>query len=497
MKKLIAMLVMFTLFISNGTALAVNSPSLDFLKQSAIARDVEQSGMLEVTLNEPFGLLELLAEESKELSNHVDIVMLIESLFDSTMYVHSKTKTENNATKRLSETHIKSDVVFKANDNMEGNLKTNYSFWSEFDFSDEENPYFDIIMTHPLAAKYITFGSEVFTQNTQAAPEEFSEFFKAMFSPENILNQNDAVIESMERNALVTGGSKNVRISFADMGLKTFLADAISLALDGADESIIPQPDTDAIKGVLSTVPFFGNEALVMEYTLDSKGRISAEKTVLNVNLNIYDLMLALGEEAPPAESGITREMCKLNFTVESQTNFKYDSVKIEKPALDEKNSVDIFEYEDPYYYEYEYDDEYYDEQYYDDYYSPWFYADVDQNCFSQGELKYAGLRSFFESMGYAVSYDNGIIYAKTDSEYVKYKGLCFTVGSDIVYTDIADVGLYVPIFSKDGMTYISVADCEFLGGVTKDAVTYYFSDKYGYIEFVDNEYLQDGGYEY
>ena len=500
MKKIIAMLVVFVMVLSaSSSAFAVNAPNLDFLKQLALVKDVEENATVKIKLNEPFGLLELMAKESVGISDRIDIKMLMESLCDSTLYVNSKTKSEAGGEKRLTESHIKSDVVFKANSNLEGQLKTNYSFWSEFDVSDKENPYFEMITTHPFASKYITVDSDLLIRNEEATKDDISMLCTALSGGENLMWMNDIAIKSMEKNALITGNSQKVRISFTDMGLKTYFMEVISSVFNGIDERILEDMDTDELTRVMSAVPFFGNEALSIEYTLDSKSRISTEKTVLNVNLNIYDLMLALNQEEPPAESGITRDMCKINFTVETKSDFKYNSVKIEKPMLDENNSVDIFEYEDPYYYEYEdyYDDEYYGDDYdEEDYYYPWIYADIDKNCFANGEIRYVQLRSFLEDMGYEVSCENGIIQAKTDSNGVKYKGLGFIVGSDVAYTDICDIGLYVPLFTKDGVTYISVADCEFLADATRDAVYYYFDSRSGYVEFVDNSYLQERNQE-
>lgn len=490
MKKLISILLMCLMLISNSAVLADKTPSLEFLKHSASIRNVEQNGTVSFKLNEPFGLLELFKEDEnlKGISNHIDVSMLFESLFDSTMSVSSKSELSEDGKKRLTEGHIKSNIGFKANNNLEGDFKTNYSVWSEIDFSDENNPYFGMIMTHPFAAKYITADSNLMFENGAEMPEELLELYKMLLDGQTFANINDAAVKSIEKNALITGDLQKVKIVFNDIGLKMYLVDIVTSVLGVIDKNALEAVDMETIKNTLSKVPIFGNEAMVMEYTLDSNNRISEEKTVLNVDLNIYDLMSSLGTEEQLEEREIARENCRMNFTIESNTSFNYDSVKIEKPVLTEENSIDIFEYEDPYYYYSENNDGNYDDEEYD-YYYPRCYANIDRNCFANGEVKYVQLRSFFEDMGYSICYDNGAITAKSHSKYVKHKEFCFFVDSDIAYTEIQSVKLCIPLLVKDGVSYISVADCENLTNMTKDALYYNFETQYGNLQFYDHEY--------
>ena len=166
MKRIIAMFLVCLMLMPVVCVSADSTPSLDFLKNSASVRNVEETGTLSFKLNEPFGLLELLAKEefAQEVSNYVDIVALFESLFDSTIQVSAKTELSDDGMKGLTEAHIKSDIVLKANDNLEGDVKTNYSVWMDYDFSNEEKPYFDMIMAQPFAAKYITFNGDILSQ---------------------------------------------------------------------------------------------------------------------------------------------------------------------------------------------------------------------------------------------------------------------------------------------------------------------------------------------
>lgn len=485
MKRLISILLASLMLFGSMCICSAETPSLDFLVESVMCDAVEQNGTMSIKLNERFGLLELITEDNTDyVSNYIDVAVLVESLFDTTLYVKSKAQTSNDGKTKKTETHIKSNIPFKANANLEGNVKTNYSVWSEFDFSDEENPYFDFVMTHPFASKYITADSEMLSAENATVSNEMLNVYKTIFDSNNMVALNDKVIASMEKNAVIAGNSKNVKVTFTDLGLKMFIMDVLVAVLEEIDESMLEGYDEEAVETAFKTVPVFGKDALVMEYTLDSKGRISKDKTTLNVDLNIYDLMMALGEEEPPEETGITREVCRLNFTINAETEYNYSSVAIERPELTEENSVDIFEYEDPYYY---------DEPIEDDDYS-WIYSsvsvDIDENCIENNEIKYVCLRDFMDQMGYYVAYENGRIFGETDNPYAKYKALNFSVGGDVAYTDVEDVVLDEPVFVIDGISYISLSDCEKLTGYKSGRYSHYdlFWD-YGYVEFATEEY--------
>ncbi|MBQ2754876.1 MAG: hypothetical protein IJF30_05370 [Clostridia bacterium] len=489
MKRIISMLLVCFMLLPAVCVSAASTPSLDFLKNSASIRSVEETGTVSFKLNEPFGLLELLAKEefAQEVSNYVDIVALFESLFDSTIQVSAKTELSDDGMKGLTEAHIKSNIVLKANDNLEGDVKTNYSVWMDYDFSNEEKPYFDMIMAQPFAAKYITFNSDLLSQEGVDIAALIAELYKTALDKDNIAKLNDDAIESVKKNATVTGNSRRVKIVFDDIGLKMYIADVMISALNQADASLLESIDLDEIKQALATVPVFGNEAMVMECTLDTKGRIEKEKAILNVDFNIYDLMTALGEQ-PDEESGLTRENCKLNFTAEAQSEYNYNFVKVEKPVLTEENSIDILKYGDPNYYD-EPEDNYVEPE---TYYSPWVYADIDNNCFAGNDAKYVKLRSFFEGIGYSVSYDNGTIKVETDSADAKHKTLSFVVNSDTVNAENNNVKMVAPVFEKDGASYISVADCEKLTYLKKESLYYHYESEYGYLEFYDYSYFNE-----
>lgn len=489
MKKIISLVLLLTLILCNTMVQAAETPSLRFLKTDLSNAEFEQNTVLSLKLNESFLLLDELAksEDAKSTTNYVDVVKFFESLFDSTINITEKVETTNGGKTKSTESHIKSDVSIAINNNLEGNFKINNSVWSEIDLSDENQLSFDVIMTHPFAAKYITVDSELLEKNG-AYDDEIWEVYKMLFDAEKLAELDEKVIESIKNNATVTGNSRKVVIKFNDIGLKLYIADVMSMLFP---EEIFEELDMDVAKDVLAQIPVFGKEALTMQYTLDTKGRVTKEQITLNVNCNIYDFMVALAGDVPSEETGIVREKCQLNFTITSESNFKYGSVTIKRPELTEENSIDIFEFEDPYYYDTPVEDEYY----YDDDY--WMYSsvyvDIDQNCIVDNKIEFVCLRNLMEEMGYSVFYEDGKIFGKTDNPYTTYNSLLFTVGGNDVSTDIVNVQLDVPIFVIDGVSYISVKDCIKLTGYMDGKYSSYdFFSNYGYMEFVTLEYYND-----
>ncbi len=492
MKKVISLVLLCAMLLSGAMVQAAEAPSLDFMATSLADKNyanMEQSGTISYKLNEPFLILDELAksEDFKEISNYIDVVALFESIFDSKMSVTAKSKITNGGKMISAYTNVKSNLPFKINDNLEGDVRMNESVWMDLDLSNEDKPSFDFIMTYPQAAKYVTADSDLYIQNGLPEMEEFLKIYSQILNSEKVEELNIALIEAIYDRATVTGNSKKVTIKFTDLGLKLYIADVFAIILNEIDESLLEDVDTGVMEDVLAQVPVFGNDALVLKYSLDSKGRMTKQEMEVNVDFNIYDFVVALGGEA----EGIDKEGSNLNFTITAETSVKYNTVTINKPELTEENSVDFFEFVDPYYYDTPVEDEYY----YDDNY--WMYSsvyvDIDKNCIVNNELKYVCLRDLMEEMGYSVFYENGKIFGETENPYTTYKALLFTIGGDTASTDIHDVQLDVPILVIDGVSYISVSDCKKLTGYMDVEYSHYnFFTDYGYMEFVSSEYYNE-----
>ena len=485
MKKIISVLLLCTLLFSFTMVQAAEAPSLDFLLHDISDKaysDVQQSGTINVKLNEPLLIFDVIEEyDLYSAYDEIDLKAFVERFFDSVITFSAKTKVTENGKKISTESHIKSDIPFKVNENLEGDFNANQSAWMDVDLSDEENPRFDMIQYGYNSTKYITASSELFEENGDDSYSDFVQLYTAAINASSSDEINEKIIESMSRNATITGNSSKVKIHFDDAGLKMCILELLEILISEVDESAAE--DMDEAKMAMAMVKIFDDDALILEYNLDRKGRISKSKIELNINVNIYDIFTMFEVE----EIGLTKENSNINFTVTAQTDIKYDTVTIKKPVLTEENSIDIFEYEYPYYY----DDEYYDDYEYDE---NWIYediyVDIDKNCIENNEIKYVCLRNLMDELGYSIYYEDGKIFGETENPYTIYKALLFTVGGDTVSTDIHDVALEIPIFVVDGVSYISVSDLKRLTGyIDVEYSSYDFFSGTGYIEFVTAEY--------
>ena len=488
MKKFLSVVLLFVMMLGCTVVEAAKSPSLGFLMfdiSDSNYSNISQTGTVKFKLNKPLSILEL-AEEEMYLSYDapLDVLTFVDSLCDTELAFSSKTKITDNGKKISSENHTKADVPFKANENLEGYIKANQSVWTDYDLSDSENYRFDSIQYGYNSTKYLTSSSELFEDTDLPFADVYDMVMELMTSQE----VNKKLVDSISKNATVTGNSSNVKIHFDDMGLKMYILDILEIAFsESGNNELLDDADLEEIKAAFAMFKIFDDDALVMEYTLDKKGRISKSETELNVNLNVYNIIAMIGEDTGP----LTKENSNIDFTISAKTDIKYNAVTIEKPELTEENSIDYITYRYPYY---DYED-YEDYEYYEDYY--WMYSrvypDIDSNCIVDGEIRYVCLRSIMEEMGYTVFYENGNIYGETENPYTKYKSLLLTVGGEIASTDIQDVNLDVPVFVKDGVAYISVSDCEKLTGYRNiEESSYDFFNNYGYITFVTEAYYND-----
>lgn len=482
MKKIISLLLFFVMLLPCVCVHAASVPSLDFMKSTLDNKnysDVEQNGTISFKLNKPFSIL----EDNKEVSSYVDAYKIFNSIFDSKMTISSKTKVTDSGKKISAYSNVKSNIPLKLNNNFEADIKLNQTVWSDIDCSDIDNISYKMIMSNPQSAKYITLDDKLLLDNEEEMHYVISQIYSLLFDNDRIGEINDKLVYAIYNHATVTGNSKNAVIKFDDLGLKLYIVDVFKVLISEIDESLIDEIEIEEVEKALASVQIFGKDALVLRYTLDSKGRVTKQKIELNVDFNIYDFVKALGEETEE----ITKDNAVLDFTISSDISIKYNTVKIEKPEITEENSIDILEFNDPYYYDTVDDDLDFNES--EDIYYPCTSANVDTNCLVDDKVEYVQLRSLLDGMDYNIHYENGKIYAETENEYAKYNSINYVIGSDVVYTDVGEVKLLKAMFVKDGITYIYLDDAAALSGMDVDSIYYSYSSLWGYVEFWLEEY--------
>ena len=311
MKKLITLIITLTMFIGTVPAEAAKEPSLDFLKASykdSKYYNISQNGSLSFKLNKPIVGLDFLDKMIDSNNSPLDLKALIEGLFDSTITYTAKQKTTNAGEKSSVEMQMKSSAPIRINNNFELAVNTNYSVWADLDVSDAKNISMDYIMSTPQNKRYITMSTDDFAEYMDE--EELAEYNEVMemisqiyLSDEYLAEMQNEMVNSISENATITGTARDIKIVFSDLGLKKYFADVFEIVMDIYPEEIREQlmdgsdEFIDTLKDVAINVPFFADDALVMEYKLDSKNRIISEKVELNVDLDVFELLTYLGED--------------------------------------------------------------------------------------------------------------------------------------------------------------------------------------------------------
>ncbi len=484
MKKLIILITTLTILFGTLPAEAAKEPSLDFLKVSNknhIYSNISQEGSIKFELNEEIPGISMITGIMDANNAPVDIEALIDGLFDSTITYSAKQKTTNSGEKTTAEVHMKSNSPIIINENLELLINTNYSYWVDLDATDEENLLMDFIMSTPMNRKYIAMSfddfSEYMTADELVEFNEIKGIVSEIYSSDELLSEmQDKLVASISENASVTGTARNIKIKFSDLGLKKWFADVFEIGMDLYSEDLKEEIMSgseemlESLKDVCINVPFFADDALVLEYRLDGKNRIIDEKIQMNVDLNLYELITYLENDT----TGLTKENSNISFRITGESNYKYNTVTVKKPELTEENSISFTDlmpkYEEPI------------EEEYEEYYYTYINVDTDENFYGKNGEKYIPLRNFLETFDYEVSYDNGIITAISDSKYREYDNIKFDVKSNVVNTNSVDYTLsYAPVIIND-KSYIRLTDAEKLMNFTTWSYSYYPQDRYGYI---------------
>ncbi len=488
MKKLITLVLTFIFALCAVPVEAAKTPSLDFLKASykdSKYTNVSQNGNISFELNKPIEGIDYITSMMPLSNSPIDLKTLINGLFDSTITYSSKQKTVNAGEKTTAEVNIKSNAPIKINNNLELSVNTNYSIWTQLDLTDKENVAINYVMSTPINTKYITMDIDDigYADEQNAVREMISGIY---ISDEKLAELQNNIVDSIYKNAKVTGNAKNIKITFSDLGLKKTIADIIDTAIGLYDEETQKKLLADSeesfenLKNAAIKVPFFADDALVIEYKLDSKNRIINEKFDINVDLDLFKFSTFLTGDT----EGLIEGKSNLSFSVSGETALKYNTVSIKQPEVTAENSISITELMPTYGMYEEYEEE--------SYYSKYLAVDSDENFYGANGEKYIPLRDLLENFDYEVSYDNGIITATSDSEFAEYNLIVFDIKSNVVKTDTAEFLMSAAPVIKNGTSYITIPDGEALLNFNVWTYNYYPHEKDGYISIERNADEED-----
>lgn len=503
MKKIISSVIAGVMLSANVSALAETAPSLDFLKASIYDPNYTYTSYdsnISFKLNEKFAMVNQLQNIIRDGVNFLDLDLLFETIFDSAMTVNVKQVSENEGVK--AELNAKFNTPIKFNKNLEVSVNQNYNMWVDLPAAKDDKVDFNIIYETPFDKRYITIDSESIAQaeeyeakinkniigeNGEAitlpnTSESMENLLAKLLKEENLDVINEKAIESIYKNAEISGNNDHVSIVFSDIGLKKYFADIMQIAMEYYDDDtkalVEKTIESSGIERIAKNVPFFDTKALILEYKLDSKGRIKESDAQINVKLNVYDLICEIAGNCP----GQNQKDSVLNFSVNAKSRYNYDKINADLPVLTEENSISFYDMMPKY-------DNDYDESFN---YCYWVYSDGGVKRDDEQKI-IIPLRSMLEECSYEVTYDNGTITASTDYKYAPAASLEFKVGSAEVKINGNNIEkLNVPVKIIDDSAYVRAEDIADILNMEFESYTYYILDNSCEYYFYNNADISD-----
>ncbi len=310
-----------------------------------------------VKLEKPLAFLEEMqnAEEEEYKSQEwysyypgediADYRMLAEGLFDSTADLTVKVDASEDYKKIDSE--ISGNITFpaKVNESLKLTGDASFGMWLAMDFTDAENLKYDMTVKMPLSRKYIYIDYTKMMQEADLAEMGQvldEEALKALTEKSKKLLE-----QSLRKSADIKKEGSKYIISFDNNGFIEFMENYMngvfslvkeisakySANADDLDFSLPPEIK-EAIES-LKKMNILGENGVTVEVSTEGN-TLSGMKVLCDIDLNLYDIMTALGMYAPEY---ITKDNSYISF--DAELDYKYSeigSTKIDFPELNDKN---------------------------------------------------------------------------------------------------------------------------------------------------------------
>lgn len=417
MKKILSTLLAVLLMLQSVAFADTSIP--DFLTEVYTNYTADYS--ISMTFDSSADIVALLEELEmpEEVSYYVDMKALLQTMLSYEGKMKLQADIDDNYEKIQMALTSESIHSIDVNSNLNVGVNAKLGMWLNMDFSNGENPVFDLVYSHPFLNKYLKISS------ADILDEESIALFKAVFKKEYIEPINKKAAELFTRYATIqsTGNKHTITMdndsftAYMDELMPYILGMMATVTGEEVDMSVFP-----SMKGQ----QLLGEGGLECTVTVQD-GHAVMEEIKMDIELDISKLYTdATGEECEYNAKG------KLDFTVEETVNIsKIGSTTVEFPVLTAENSFTMADLE-PDYSDIEYEEEYTPE------YPVWLVWGESQTLpIIDGEI-YVPLRRTLESAyehSVVIDYANRVVTAK--SEYFPEFGtLTLTIGSDKVYTD-------------------------------------------------------------
>ena len=476
MKKIISVLLAIVLCLSSTSVFA--APDIEKLFNAKYT-DFEAMSEFSLTLDKPlemFGALSALIDESIgsdniTFSDIIDLKSLMESIFDSTKKMNLKCDVSTDYKKINIYLSQSSNAPININKSLKITADAKNELWIKLDFSDIDNPVYQIIVSAPSSDRYMVMDYAKFF-NDVGEDEALAEI-SSMFNEEYIKSARKISIDTLKKNADISYKGGYFVIKMDDNQAKNWVIDITyeALRLANIPNVEFTEEQKNQLKLMLNGIQIFGKNGIEIKYKANSKGIISNEESKISFNLNLYDILTLAGVTDI---EGITKENSNIAFTI--YTKAKYTKVntgeKVKFPTLTDENTINMLEFANP-------DYGYIDEEYVSPY--EYVYLSTSEPIIENGTA-YVPLREFMASLTNEdayITWDNGTITITSVMKYFKH--ITFAEGSNSVNKDGTVIILDEPVKVINGRTALSH---EFIEKVLNGDF-YYISSWYGSGEWV------------
>ncbi len=333
------------------------------------------------------------------------------------------------------------------NRNLKFDVSAKLGMWITYDFTDAENPVFEMIYSIPRMEKYVHI--DVFDMLTDGQKEKVVSLMDESIALGNNEKTNAFTLKLFENYADVKASLTGATIKIDNKGLVGIIKEMLEYTTTNALASLTEE-DRKLMKENIEAFDFenlqiLGKDGIVINYSFKN-GNISAISTLADISLDVDGLFTFITGVIPDFETEK-----KIDFTVNAETVLsKIGSTKVEIPTLTEKNSISL---SDMIKEEMEYEQSEYQPSY--PYYHVWV-PQAENLPVIDGEL-YVPLRKTLENAydnSVKISFENGVITASCEY-FPDFKTIQLTNESDKVYFDDVEKTTS-KVFILDGITYVS-----------------------------------------
>lgn len=328
------------------------------------------------------------------------------------------------------------DQALGINQNLHMDVRAKSGIWGNWDFSDAQNPVFDIVFSSPISSKYIKFSAADFAET------DLLSGLQTMLNAEILQTNVKKASEMLLQHATVSTEGNTIAIRMDNAGFTAYL-DAYIQSLAEITASV---PE---ISAVYAEFPSFASIQLLGEGGVQSictleNGKIAMEKSTVDISVGIaqiYETMTGMEwEEGTPSTMDFT-------LSVEGQIS-KRGTTTVNFPVLTEDNHITM---EDlmPDYTAYEPDGEF-------DEYPNFFVSGYTDTLPIYGNEIFLPLRATLEDAygeNVEIIYNHGSVMLK--SKYFPVDTVLLEIGTETVYAGGVPYTMGKAML-VDGSTYVS-----------------------------------------